>query len=165
MKSFGNHPLPYLCSSSKSRGKQTNREKRATAYCWEECLWGPIKECFRGLLVMRASFSPVSLPPMGALCVFFPLTCSPRVTPGSKSKLNLILIHLIEEPDPKVRAVFDLLQGMGRKDYGWLSYLGAWEKWGLLPPFLLVSFSFLNLWVFHQTTEDKERGVSTIQLT
>lgn len=81
-----------------------------------------------------------------------PLTCSPSllchpaesVTTGSKSKLNLILIHLIEEPDPKVEAVFDLLEGMERKDYGCLSYLGTIksEREGLFPPsfppFLLI---------------------------
>lgn len=96
---------------------------------------------------------------MGALCVFWPLTCSPSpqchpaetVTPGSKSKLNLILIHLIEEPDLKVETVFDLLQGMGRKDYGCLSYLGATERKGSFAfffPIFCYSFFFPSTWCF-----------------
>lgn len=110
-------------------------------------------------------FPYAPLPAYGSIvCVFWSLTCSPSplfhsaeiVTPGSKSKLNLILIHLIEKPDPKVQAVFDLMQGMERKDYGCLSYLDTTEKKGTFASFfpsfisssLFFPYFFPSTWFF-----------------
>ena len=133
------HSLNIFLFSMKQQFKETEErrwtwKKEPLPIVAEECPWGPIKACFRGLPVMRASFSPVCPPHPWEHCMCLgpsralpSLLCHPAesVTPGSKSKLNLILIHLIEEPDPKVEAVFDLLEGMERKDYGCLSYLGT----------------------------------------
>ena len=60
-------------------------------------------------LSLHLSLSPLSL---------LSLLCHPAesVTTGIKSKLNLILIRLIEHPDLKVGAVFDLEEGRGVKD-------------------------------------------------
>lgn len=121
MKSFGNHPLPTSAAVQRAEGGKRTGKKEPLPIVAEECLWGPIKACFRGLPVMSASFSRVPPTHGSIVCVLASHVlslCHPAesVTPGSKSKLNLILIHLIEEPDPKVEAVFDLLQGIGRKD-------------------------------------------------
>lgn len=156
-----------ITSAAVQRAKESKwtGEKRATVYC-----------CWRMPLRTHYGWGPpfplsASHPWEHCACVLAPHVlslCHPaeNVTPGSKSKLNLILIHLIEEPDPKVEAVFDLLQGMGRKDYGWLSYLGAMERNGAFC-LLLSKFFFSHSCppcFSPQTNEGKEKGVSTIRL-
>ena len=77
--------------------------------------------------------TPQTAPPLGGLCVFGPphALCLPAMPPcreGFKSKLNLILIHLIEEPDLEAEAVFDLVEGTGAKRLGLLKLLRCYRE-------------------------------------
>ncbi len=132
-----------LSTSSGPEAKGSRKKAELLPFVPHKRLWLAINTCFRGLQIQGApfhgspSFCRTASSISGSLTCSFSLPCFPteNVTMGSKSKLDLILIRLIEEPNPKVEGGFDL----GNKAGGGGGGLKISRGLAALGPFFQIS--------------------------